>query len=93
MKEYVTDIKQAENGVEIQLGTGIEKDKVARMAAKCAPGGPGCNSDCCEGDFRQRIEGIDVSGADDNVTMHLRGALTTAQTVSVMSKCDCYNDA
>lgn len=93
MKEYVTDIKDIKGGVAISLGTGIEKDKVDRMAAKCGPNGTGCDSDCCDTDFQSKIEGIDVSGVDDNVTMHLRGAVTAQQTASIMSKCDCYNDA
>jgi hypothetical protein len=93
MKEYVTDIKQATDGVQIHLGTGIEKDKVDRLAAKCGPNGTGCESDCCDTDFQSKIEGIDVSGVDDNVTMHLRGAVTATQTASIMSRCNCYNDA
>jgi hypothetical protein len=93
MKEYVTDIKQKDDGVEIHLGEGIEVNKVERMAAKCGPNGTGCESDCCDEDFQSKIEGIDVSGIDDDVTMHLRGAVTAAQTSSIMSRCDCYNDA
>jgi hypothetical protein len=93
MKDYVTDIKDANGGVEIHLGTGIEKAKVDRMAAKCGPGGSGCESDCCDKDFQDKIEGIDVSGVDDNVTMHLRGAVTATQTANIMSRCECYNDA
>jgi len=92
MKEFVRDMKQQDNGVEIQLAGGVEKEKIDRMAARCAPGGPGCNSNCCEPEFRASIEGIDVSGADDNVTMHLRGSVTAAKVAEVMSKCDCYND-
>ena len=93
MKEYVTDIKQATHGVEIHLGEGIEKDKVDRMASKCGPGGSGCESDCCDADFQAKIEGIDVSGVDDDVTMHLRGAVQATQVANIMSRCDCYNDA
>jgi hypothetical protein len=92
MKEFVTDMKQKETGVEIQLSNGVEKEKIDRMAVRCAPGGPGCNSNCCDSDFRTAIEGIDVSGMDDNVTMHLRGAITATKVVEVMSKCDCYNE-
>jgi hypothetical protein len=30
---------------------------------------------------------------DDNVTMHLRGAVTAQQTANIMSRCDCYDKA
>jgi len=103
MKEYVTDIKdvkiQGGPGVEIHLGkdqeSGVEinKAKVDRLAAKCGPKGTGCDSDCCDTDFQSKIEDIDVSGVDGDVTMHLRGAVTAAQTASIMSRCNCYNDA
>lgn len=93
MKEYVTDIQQQQHGVKILLGEGIEKDKVDRMAAKCGPNGTGCDSDCCDEDFQSKVEGIDVSGVDDDVTMHLRGALSAAKVTDIMSRCNCYNDA
>lgn len=93
MKEYVTDIKQLEHGVEIHLGEGVEKSKCNAIAARCVPSGPGCNSDCCDTDFRSKIEGVDVSGEDDNVTMHLRGAVQASTVANVMSRCNCYNDA
>ena len=93
MKEYVTAINQEDHGVEIRLGEGIEKDKVDRMAAKCGPNGTGCNSDCCDADFQAKIEGIDVSGVDDDVTMHLRGAVTATKVQDIMSRCNCYNEA
>jgi hypothetical protein len=97
MQKYVTDIKDRDakdgGGVEIHLGTGIEKDKVDRLAAKCGPKGTGCDSDCCDVEFQSKIEDIDVSGVDDNVTMHLRGAVTAQQTANIMSRCNCYNDA
>lgn len=93
MKEFVTDIKQQAHGVEIHLGEGIEKAKVDRMAAKCGPNGSGCDSDCCDTDFQSKVEGIDVSGMDDDVTMHLRGALSATKVTDIMSRCECYNDA
>jgi hypothetical protein len=92
MKEFVTDIKQLDHGVEIKLGTGVEKQKMDAMAAKCGPGGTGCNSDCCDTDFQALIEGIDVSGVDDSVTMHLRGAVSASKVANIMSRCDCYNE-
>ena len=93
MKEFVTGMNQKDDGVEINLGEGIEKDKVDAMAAKCGPEGTGCDSDCCDPDFESRIEGIDVSGVDDNVTMHLRGAVNVDEVADKMSRCDCYNES
>lgn len=92
MKEYVTDLKQLDDGVQIELGKGAEKAKLEKVAAKCAPGGPGCKSDCCDPQFRAAIEGIDVEGVDSAVTMHLRGALTVEALSERMVKCNCYDE-
>ncbi|MEX0729526.1 MAG: hypothetical protein WED00_03605 [Aquisalimonadaceae bacterium] len=92
MKQYVTGMKQREDGVEISLGEGIEREKMDVLAAKCGPGGSGCDSDCCEPEFTSRVEGIDVSGVDDNITMHLRGAVHVNEVADKMSRCDCYDE-
>lgn len=92
MKEFVTDLKQLDHGVDVELSNGVERAKIEALAVKCGPGGPGCNSDCCEPEFKAAIEGIDVSGSGGNVTMHLRGAVTVAAVAEKMSRCDCYNE-
>ncbi len=92
MQEFVTGLDQKTHGVDVHLGKGVERDKIDQLAMKCAPGGTGCNSDCCDPTFATLFEGIDVSGVGDAVTMHLRGALTVALVTERMAKCDCYNE-
>lgn len=92
MRDYVTGLDQKDNGVDVHLGAGVDRGKIDALAIKCAPGGPGCNSDCCDPAFAEKIEGIDVSGLDERVTMHLRGAVTVEAVMEKMSRCDCYNE-
>lgn len=92
MRDFVTGLQQQENGVDVLLNNAVDRKKIDELAVKCAPGGPGCNSDCCDPEFAAKIEGIDVSGLDDGVTMHLRGAVTVDAVAEKMSRCDCYNE-
>lgn len=92
MRDFVTGLEQKESGVDVHLGGGVDRDKIDALAVKCAPGGPGCNSDCCDPEFSAKIEGIDVSGLGDAVTMHLRGAVTVGAVSEKMARCDCYNE-
>lgn len=92
MRDFVTGLDQKENGVDVHLGNGVDREKIDALAVKCAPGGPGCNSDCCDPEFAAQIEGIDVSGLDDSVTMHLRGGVTVDAVTAKMARCDCYNE-
>lgn len=92
MKEFVTGIEQKEHGVEVHLeGKEVEKKKLEKLSELCAPGGPGCDSDCCTPEFKAQVEGIDVEGMDGNVTMHVRGAIKAAEIASNLSKCDCMD--
>jgi len=92
MTDFVTDLRQGSKGVDIELGNGVDRKKIEAMAVKCAPGGPGCKSDCCEPEFRARIEGIEVSGSNTQMTMHLLGSVTVAAVSEKMSRCDCYDE-
>jgi hypothetical protein len=92
MRDFVTGLDQKRQGVDVHLGKGVERDKIELLAVKCGPGGTGCNSDCCDPEFAAKIEGIDVSGLGDNVTMHLRGAITVGAVSEKMARCDCYNE-
>ncbi len=91
MKEFVKDIKQVEAGVDIELGGAVERAKCDALAAKCGPGGGGCDSECCD-ETQGNVHGIDVDGVDGDVTMHLKTSLSAGTIANAMSKCNCYND-
>jgi hypothetical protein len=94
MKDFVTNMTQLDRGVAIEMGNGVERKRIDALAARCGPGGSGCDSDCgggCE-EFTAKIEGIDVTGVDDSVTMHLRGLVTVEAVADKMSHCNCYDE-
>ena len=92
MKDFVTNMTQLDRGVEIKMSNGVERKRMDALAAKCGPGGSGCASDCCEPEFTAKIEGIDVTGVDDSVTMHLRGLVDVEAVANKMSQCNCYDE-
>jgi|SoiMethySBSTD1v2_1073268.scaffolds.fasta_scaffold1040745_2 hypothetical protein len=92
MKDFVTNMTQLDNGVQIEMSNGVERSRMDALAAKCGPGGSGCDSDCCEPEFTAKIEGIDVTGVDDNITMHLRGMVDVESVADKMSRCNCYDE-
>lgn len=89
---HVKNMEQRSNGVDVNVqGQEIIKSKMEVMAAKCAPGGPGCADDCCDEDFKSRLAGVEVDGIDGDVTMHIRGAIKAAEVGANLSRCNCYD--
>jgi hypothetical protein len=94
LNQNVTGMTQQADGVDVQVeGPEIEVEKMQSMANKCAPGGPGCEDDCCEEDFKARLKGVVVDGIDGNVTMHVLGAIKAAEVANNLSRCNCYDKA
>jgi hypothetical protein len=94
LSKNVTRMSQTEQGVDVDVeGPEIQVAKMQAMASKCAPGGPGCEDDCCEPDFKARLKGVKVTGMDGAVTMHVLGAIRAAEVGNNLSRCNCYEAA
>ncbi|MEK8032481.1 hypothetical protein AACH06_16780 [Ideonella sp. DXS29W] len=94
LSKNVTGMTETHDGVDVDVvGPEIRVDKMQAMANKCAPGGPGCEDDCCEEDFKARLKGVKVDGIDGNVTMHVLGAIKAAEVANNLSRCNCYDKA
>lgn len=92
LSKNVTGMTQTEHGVDVDVqGPEIQVAKMQTMANKCAPGGPGCEDDCCEEDFKARLKGVKVDGIDGAVTMHVLGAIKAAEVANNLSRCNCYD--
>ena len=92
LSKNVTGMTETHEGVDVGVqGPDILVDKMQHMANKCAPGGPGCEDDCCEEDFKARLKGVRVDGVDGNVTMHVLGAIRAAEVANNLSRCNCYD--
>lgn len=92
LSKNVTSMKQTAAGVDVGVaGPEIKVEKMQAMANQCAPGGPGCEDDCCEEDFKARLKGVSVDGIDGQVTMHVLGAINAAEVAHNLSRCNCYD--
>ena len=83
----VSEVNNTEEGVSVHLTGDIERTKVEAMIEKCGTGT--CN--CCGPEFVEALDGIDVSGEDGSVTMHIKGPVDKEIICDKLSQCDCYD--
>jgi hypothetical protein len=92
LSKNVIGMTQTAHGVDVEVhGPEIQVAKMQAMADRCAPGKAGCDDDCCEGDFKERLKGVKVEGINGAVTMHMLGAIKAAEVANNLSRCNCYD--
>ncbi|MCW7541003.1 hypothetical protein OOT46_24580 [Aquabacterium sp. A7-Y] len=92
LSKNVTGLTVTAYGVYIDLqGDEITLEKMRTVAQRCAADGVGCNDDCCDGDFKDRLKGVMVEGMDGAVTMHLVGAIKAGEAAKNLARCSCYD--
>lgn len=56
------------------------------MVEKCSAG----SQNCCDLEFMSKVNDMSISGQDANVTIHLKGQITSAMVNHNLFQCDCY---
>lgn len=72
-------------GVNVKFSGDIQKSQVANMIDECQSGKCGCD---CEAEVMKKIETINVTGNDGDVTIELQGpSLGVKEIEEAVSKC------
>lgn len=80
-------VSQTDDGVDVRFQhEAVEREKVDAMLDQCRAG----SCDCCGPEFVERLDGLDVEGADGDVTIHVRGPVTKEIIEEKLGACDCY---
>lgn len=72
-------------GVNVKFSGDITKESVSNMVESCSNGSCGCD---CDPKLFEKIEGMEVSGEDGNVTIGLKGAIEVEEIQSAVEGCE-----
>jgi len=75
------------SGIRVAFSGAIEKQNVVSMVQRCQGG----QCDCMSGDAKKKIEGLEVSGEDGNVTLSIKGDLDVEEIEAALKKSPLIN--
>lgn len=76
------NVEQQLNGVKVTFSGAIEKQNVVSMVERCQTG----QCDCMSSEAKKRLEGLEVSGKDGNVELHIKGDISAKDIEAAVSK-------
>lgn len=79
------NVFKTQDGVNIKFTGSVEKKSVVSMIESCSSGECDCD---CDPELFKRIEGMDVSGEDGDVTIGLKGNISADEISEAVGKCD-----
>ena len=74
-------------GIKVAFSGDIEKQNVVSMVQRCQGG----QCDCMSDEAKKKIEGLEVSGEDGNVSLTIKGDLAVEEIEAALKKSPLVN--
>ncbi len=82
----ISTVSEVEDGVDVLMQGDVTREKVDAMVDKCSTGA----QSCCGPEFFDKVTDLSVTGQDREVTVHVKGEVTTEMLQQNLAACDCY---
>jgi len=76
------------SGIRVAFSGDVEKQNVVSMVQRCQGG----QCDCMSDESKKKIEGLEVSGEDGNVTLSIKGNVDVEEIKAALKKSPLLND-
>jgi len=76
------------SGIRVAFSGDVEKQNVVSMVQRCQGG----QCDCMSDESKKKIEGLEVSGEDGNVTLSIKGDVDVEEIKAALKKSPLLND-
>jgi len=76
------------SGIKVAFSGSVEKQNVVSMVQRCQGG----QCDCMSDESKKKIEGLEVSGEDGNVSLTIKGDVDVEEIKAALKKSPLLND-
>jgi len=75
-------VSKTASGIKINFIGAVEKQNIVQMVQNCSTG----QCECMKDETKAKIEGMEVTGKDGNVALHLEGSVSVEEISEALAR-------